>query len=143
MPLLYSSNTIGRIPLTGKISPFKFSSPASVQSFMLSASITPIAVKIATAIGRSKPVPVFLIFAGDRFTVIRLAGKIMPTLCSAVLTRSFASLTSEVRFPTISKTGIPVEISTSTCTGIALIPSKTAVLTVLYIYTPIPIGVNA
>ncbi len=44
---------------------------------------------------------------------------------------------------TISKTGIPVEISTSTCTGIALIPSKTAVLTVLYIYTPIPIGVNA
>ena len=40
-------------------------------------------------------------------------------------------------------TGIPVEISTSTCTGIALIPSKTAVLTVLYIYTPIPIGVNA
>ena len=110
---------------------------------MLSASITPIAVKIATAIGRSKPVPVFLIFAGDRFTVIRLAGKTMPTLCSAVLTRSFASLTSEVRFPTISKTGIPVEISTSTCTGIALIPSKTAVLTVLYIYTPIPIGVNA
>ena len=49
--------------------------------------------------------------------------------------RRDASRTSGERYPTISNTGIPMLISTSTCTGIAQIPSSMDVLIWLYIFT--------
>ena len=53
-------------------------------------------------------------------------------LRSAVRTRSFASLTSEARNPTISNTGIPSLTSASMKTGMLRIPETIAVDTILY-----------
>lgn len=69
---------------------------------------------------------------GIKFTVILRGGSAHPTLRSAVRTRSLASLTSDARKPTISKTGIPSLTSASTQTGTLWIPRIVAVATLLY-----------
>ena len=71
--------------------------PEKIISAQRSFSIIPIAIKSATAIGKSNPVPVLRMSAGERLTVIRFAGNTIPQLCKAVRTRSFASRTSEDR----------------------------------------------
>ena len=94
-PSLHPSDTTGRIPFTGRSCPLRFSSPTNTFCLLHISSNTPIALSNATAIGRSNPVPVFRTLPGDRLIVMRFAGSDTPQLCSAVRTRSFASLTSE------------------------------------------------
>ena len=63
--------------------------------------ISPIAIKIPIAIGKSKNVPSFLISAGAKFTIIFLLGNSIPEFFIAVRTLSFASLTLASGSPTI------------------------------------------
>ena len=76
----------------------------------------PSPANIPIAIGRSYPVPSFLIFAGDRFMVILLGSIYIPQFFRDTFTLSLASLTSELRSPINSKTGSPSDMSTSTFT---------------------------
>ena len=54
-------------------------------------------MRTAIAIARSKPVPSFLMSAGERFTVIFFAGIINPVFLRAERTLSLASLTDAAR----------------------------------------------
>ena len=67
--------TMGSIPLIGKMSPFKPSSPATNTSVLFVSLISPMAPKRETATGRSNPLPLFLKSAGSILTVIRLTGR--------------------------------------------------------------------
>lgn len=75
---------------------------------------------------KSSPAPRFRMFAGDRFTVIRLFGKENPEFFIAERIRCFDSLTAESGRPTMAKLGIPLLTSASTPTVNAEIPSTTA-----------------
>jgi len=67
--------------------------------------------------GRSNPVPAFLVSPGDRLTVTRRAGTLKPELASAAVTRSRLSFTSPAGKPTIIQCGSPGATSTSTQTS--------------------------
>ena len=71
--------------------------------------ILPHADRMPTRIGKSKWVPIFLILAGARFTVIRLVGNVMPLFLVAARTRSRASFTAASGKPTMSNAGRPPE----------------------------------
>jgi len=60
---------------------------------------------IATAIGRSKLVPTFLISEGERFKTIFLLGSLMPALRKVPLKRSLDSLIAASGSQTISMVG--------------------------------------
>ncbi len=78
------------------------------------------------AIGRSKPVPAFLVSPGDRLTVMRREGSANPELVSAAETRSRLSFTSPAGRPTIVQCGSPWATSISTQTSYASIPNTVA-----------------
>ena len=73
----------------------------------------PLAIKTPIAIGKSKLEPSFLILAGARFIIILLLSVSNPEFFIAVLTLSFDSFILASGSPTISKQGIPFDISTS------------------------------
>ena len=83
----------------------------------------PRAVRIPTAIAISNPVPLFLILAGARLTVILVGGNSTLIFLRATLTLSLASLISLPTIPTISNPGSPDDISISTDTIKPPIPS--------------------
>ena len=82
----------------------------------------PYAVRIAAAMARSKPVPSFLRSAGDRLMVTFLGGSSTPRFRMAVRTRSWASRTSEARYPTKDQPGRPPLTSASTDTWVPHMP---------------------
>jgi hypothetical protein len=67
---------MGREPFTGFIRPSNESSPKTRYLEAISMGIMPDAANIPNAIGKSKPVPSFLMSAGAKFTVILSAGKL-------------------------------------------------------------------
>ena len=69
-PLSAAAHTIGSIPVIGLTLPSRLSSPITNTPSSLSSSIIQLAESIPAAIGRSKPVPSFLISAGDILTTI-------------------------------------------------------------------------
>jgi hypothetical protein len=95
--------------------------------------ICPYAPNIETAMGRSNPVPLFRIDAGEIFTVILEAGNFTLEFFIAVRTRSLDSLISVESRPTMEKLGKPFDTSDSQVTGMLSIPFKVAVLTEQYI----------
>ena len=105
---------IGNIPLIFSIVPSNESSPTKILSLKSSFTYFTFseASKIPTAIGKSKEEPSFLIFAGDKFTTIFLLKNSIPAFFIAIFTLSFASFILVPGKPTISKVGIPLEIST-------------------------------
>ena len=106
--------TLGKIPETGWISPFKLTSPTIITSFKSSGFNMPEAARTAAATGRSNPAPSFLISAGTKFTVILLGGRATPLFFNAVRTLSWASFTCADAYPTIVKEGSPLLTSAST-----------------------------
>ena len=106
--------TIGSIPLTGRISPSRDSSPITSVFSGSKSGICPYTPSIATAIGRSKAEPDLCSSAGERLIVIFIAGRLMPLFLRETLTRLPASLTSLAKRPIISRPGRPGDASTST-----------------------------
>ena len=106
--------TIGNTPCTPRKFPSSDNSAVNRQSAVLSAGIVPCALSSPTAIGRSSPGLSFLMSAGARLIVIFSARRSMFEFLIAVRTRSFDSRTEAFGSPTMSKLGMPFELSTST-----------------------------
>ena len=79
----------GSAPITAISAPSSDSSPSATLPATASRGRTSIAASTASAIGRSKCEPSLGRSAGDRFTVIRLAGSARPIAVSAARTRSW------------------------------------------------------
>ena len=80
--------------------------------------MTPSAISMPMAMGRSKADPSFLMSAGARFTITCFRGKSNPVFLSAARTRSLLSFTAASGRPTVEKNGSPrLAMSTSTSTG--------------------------
>ena len=91
-----------------------------------SGGICRVAVRIPSAMGRSKTGPAFRVSAGARFTVIRRTGISKPEFRTAARTRSRASRTAVSGSPTIEKVGSPGLTSSSTPTMDASSPTTDA-----------------
>lgn len=113
-----------RTPCTALTQPSRESSPKNTKRSGSLAWISSLARSIPTASGKSRDVPSFRKSAGERFTVIRLPEAANPALRILETTRSLDSRTALSGNPTSVKPGSPAEESTSTFTGIALIPSR-------------------
>ena len=118
MPRRCRPMTMGSTPSQGCTRPSSVSSPKNAvldrsprHRTDSDASSTPM------AIGRSKWLPSFFLFAGVRFTVIRLSGNLCPPLRIADRIRSFASRMAWSASPTIKKPGSPLSTSVSTQVG--------------------------
>lgn len=70
------------------------------------------AINIPTAIGKSNIDPSFLVFAGDKLTMILLLKNSIWVFLIAVFTLSFDSFTLISGKPTIWKSGNPFDMST-------------------------------
>ena len=99
------------------------SSPTIAQPAIDSSGSWPLAARIATASGRSKPGPTLRRYAGARLTVMRSCGNTKPEFTSAALTRSRASRTALSASPTTANAGSPRRMSASTQTRRASTPS--------------------
>ena len=104
----------GRIPRTGRTSPSSDNSPTTIARLRFSGGNSPIVPSKARAIGKSKPEPILRKEAGARFTTTLRTGKLYPELLTADRIRSRLSLIVLSGNPTILKTLIPTETSTST-----------------------------
>ncbi len=69
-------------------------------------------------------VPAFFRLAGDRFTVMRLTGNVIPQFFTAARTRSRASRTAASGSPTMSKAGSPPDRKHSTLTSYPATPFR-------------------
>ncbi len=74
IPASFAEHTQGSTPLTPLMLPSRLNSPKIIILSRLTSSIYPFADKIANAIGKSNPVPHFLISAGDILTAILCGG---------------------------------------------------------------------
>ena len=126
----------GRTPLTEVIRPDSDSSPTAITPSSDPGGSTPQAESIESATGRSNLAPLFGISAGDRLTVILLAGRRMPAFRHAERTRSWASRTWALRNPTMVNCGRPSLISASTRTQETSRPVMEADKTLLNIDPP-------
>lgn len=97
----------GRHPGTLDIRPFSESSPSVTRRSRSSWFKIPIDVKSARAIGRSKWLPSFKTSAGERFTMMCLAGSESPIEKRLAFILSFDSATALSGSPTIEKDGSP------------------------------------
>ena len=131
IPASFAAHTIGSTPLTGLTVPSRLNSPSTSVSLTFSSSMIPFDTRMPIAIGRSNPVPSFLISAGEILTTIRCGGNSTPVFFMAILTLSLASLTSVPRYPLISNVGSPLPTSVSTLTIRASIPHNAAVVILL------------
>ena len=104
-PFCFAARAVDKAPLTGLTRPSKESSPAIRYFETTVGDKIPVAHRMPTAMGRSKPVPSFLIFAGARLTVIRSSGKSYPELLMADLTPFLAFLNRRFGKPYGGKTG--------------------------------------
>lgn len=104
-PKAFSPQTKGKTPFTPLILPSNESSPKKAVSFETSESINPFSIKTPIAIGRSKWVPSFFISAGAGFITTLRTGNVKPEFLTALLTRSFDSLTAVSGKPTIETLG--------------------------------------
>ncbi len=128
--------TDGSNPLTLLIDPSNHSSQKyKYSSFGKEILSSKISKSIATAIGRSKPVPTFLISDGDRLRTIFLLGSKIPALRKVALKRSFDSLIAASGSPTISIVGNDLLESASTVISCHSSPTLAYVLTFWIIYT--------
>ena len=95
MTNFFASIHIGKIPFIFSILPSSDSSPVNIVCSNISSlfSIYPLAVRIPTAIARSRLEPSFLVFAGARFITIFLLKNSTPEFFIAVFTLSLDSLT--------------------------------------------------
>ena len=138
IPASFAAHTIGSTPLTGLTVPSRLNSPIISVSCIALSFIIPFDTRIPTAIGRSKPVPSFLMSAGDILITIRCGASSMSEFFIAILTLSFASFTSEPRYPLISNVGRPHPTSVSTFTMHASMPHSAALVTLLNNNAPHP-----
>ena len=90
------------------------------------------------AMGRSKPDPVFLRLPGARFTTTFSPGIANPEALMPARTRSWASLTAVSAIPTMDIPGSPLPTETSTVTGCASTPFRTALWTAHMPLTALP-----
>ena len=102
--------------------PSSDSSPSATCAATSSRGSTSIAASTASAIGRSKCEPSFGRSAGERLTVMRLAGSARPIAVIAARTRSLASLTALSGSPTRLKAGRPAAMAHCTSTSRASTP---------------------
>jgi len=114
----------GKAPFIGLITPSSDNSPSTRLAAYDSGDINPVAPSIPRAIGRSKALPSFFMSAGARLTVILSEGNSYPEFFMEALTLSLLSRTAPSARPTVEKAGSPREISTSTSTIRALIPTR-------------------
>ena len=117
------------MPGTLRTFPSKLSSPTKSLFSMNSHATCPVATRIPSAIGKSKAQPLFLMSEGAKLTTIFLLGIAKPEVLIAVLTRSRASCTAVSAIPTIAIPGSELMSDTSTHTGVASTPRRTALLT--------------
>ena len=87
-------------PRTLRSCPSRPSSPTAQVCCSVSAGSCPLAASRASAMGRSKAVPVFGRSPGWRFTVILRGGIVNPEFASAACTRSRLSFTAVAASPT-------------------------------------------
>ncbi len=107
--------TDGRSPFTLLICQSRPNSPKNKYSCGINGILSSkIKNNIATAIGRSKLVPIFLISEGDKLRTIFLLGRGMPALRNVALKRSLDSLIAASGNPTISMVGKDLLESAST-----------------------------
>ena len=88
IPDLYAAISAGSTPRTGRIFPSSASSPSTTILVKGSCGTVPCAIRIASAIDRSKLDPLFGSQAGDRETVTFRLGHVSLQLVSAARTRS-------------------------------------------------------
>ena len=74
MPSSFAAHTQGNTPLTPLMLPSRLNSPRTTVLSRLTSSTSPFAARIAKAIGKSNPVPLFLISAGEILTTILCGG---------------------------------------------------------------------
>ncbi len=96
------------------------SSPRNATPSMDAAGTTPAALRMATAMPTSKPLPRLGRLAGDRPTVIRRCGHCSRLLMTAARIRSLASRSAVSGRPTSSSPGRPFWMSASTLHRMAL-----------------------
>ena len=123
------------MPLTPRTLPSSPSSPKTSVFSRCFPEIHPAAHSTAAAIGKSNRGPSFRMSAGARLMVILFGGKDNPVFFTAVRTRSAASFTCAVTYPTMAKEGMPSLTSASTRTAWASTPRIVAVATSVYINT--------
>ncbi len=99
--------TAGSTPRTGRSWPSRPSSPRNATPSMDAVGTTPAALRMATAIPASKPLPRLGRLAGDRPTVIRRCGHCSRLLMTAARIRSLASRSAVSGRPTSSSPGRP------------------------------------
>jgi hypothetical protein len=137
-PAALAAITIGNTPRTGRSDPSSASSPMCAVRATDDASQTPAATKIETAMPTSNAEPNLGTLAGERFTVMRLAGNAKPELAQAARTRSLASLSDASGKPTKMKFGRLLETSASISIRVPESPNKlTARVRPTVIKTPI------
>ena len=104
----------GKTPRTDRIRPSSASSPKITTPSKGSCGSAPFAIKIASAIERSKPDPLFGSQAGESETVTFLFGQTSFELINAARTRSRDSFSAASGRPNNAYIGRPSAISTST-----------------------------
>ena len=117
-----AASAAGSAPITGMSEPSSESSPSATCAATSSRGSTSIAASTASAIGRSKCEPSLGRSAGERLTVIRLAGSARPMAVIAARTRSLASETALSGRPTRLKAGSPAAMAHCTSTSRASTP---------------------
>ena len=115
-PLSLHPEAMSNAPRTGLRRPLNPSSPTKQRPSTRSCGTTPMPMRRARAMGRSKALPSFGTSAGARFTVMRRGGRECPMFWRAAVTRSRPSRTAPCGSPTTTKAGSPTERLTSTDT---------------------------
>ena len=117
---------IERAPRMGRNSPLSPSSPTKAYPSTSSPLTWPATTRSASAMGRSKALPVLGTSAGARLIVSRRGGITNPALARAAVTRSRPSRTAPAGRPTIEKEGSPEVRLASTLTGKLSTPRRAA-----------------
>ena len=113
----------GSTPRTGLSEPSSDSSPTNIVPATAPASMRPIAARIPTAIGRSKPDPSLRRSAGARLTTTFLPDIRSPEFSNAARMRCSLSFTALSGSPTRYMPRPPPAMLTSTVTATASIPA--------------------
>ena len=124
IPDLYAAINAGRTPRTERTFPSRASSPSTTIESKGSCGRVPCAIKIASAMERSKLEPLLGNQAGESETVTFLLGQTSLQFDIAARTRSRDSCSAASGSPRSEYMGIPSEISTSISTTLPVKPSN-------------------
>ena len=124
IPDLYAAISAGNAPRTARIFPSRASSPNTKTPFNGSCGIACWAIKIASAIDKSKLEPLLGSQAGESETVTLRFGQLSLVFIKAARTRSRDSLRAASGRPNSEYIGMPSAISTSTVTTAPSSPSS-------------------